>query len=258
MKNLFVVLDLETTGLDPRPYEQGHDEATPTEWYRGDNILEVGAILVGERDPRTGHEPDFHALVQRTKPMIEIDPFVVGMHTKNGLWEALRDRAIPANEADRALALWLVAHGATPGDGRGANASGNVVLVGYSVHFDHAFLKAQFPETARLLSHRVRDVGAFLSQCTEWGLPVPAKHPAMPHRALADAQIELTQYLSLRDCLQGLAADSTLFRGSPAGKAASWAVPHGWDANGTTVLVDEAHHEHEVSGVRPIPRYPPL
>ena len=234
-----VVLDLETTGLDPRPYRRDLGDGRYAV-EGGDNILEIGAISLGPGAwPRAGC--DFHALVRRTKPMAEIDPFVIGMHTKNGLWNDLGGPdgfgGLDAADADRQLASWLRSHGAAAGDGRGR---GNVVLVGYSVHFDHAFLEAQFPETARLLSYRIRDVGAFAMQCAEWGLPVPGKAPSMPHRALQDAEIELRQYLGLRDALQALA------RRTPE-------LPYPWsfDANGAPV--PEAP-TNEPSGVRPLPR----
>lgn len=221
---LFVVLDIETTGLDPRPYLRDlRDGRHAVEG--GDDILEVGAILV------SSPHSTFSALVRRTKPMDQIDPYVVGMHTKNGLWRDLEQRfgAQYASEADLSLATWLCSHGAIAGDGHGKNASGNVVLVGYSVHFDHTFLKSQWPETAKLLSHRVRDVGQFVSQCTEWGLPVPPKAGNMPHRALPDAEIELAQYLGLRDALQAMAR--------PQLPELPWDMP-----------------VPEGSGVRPLPR----
>ena len=205
---VLVVLDLETTGLDPY----------------ADDILEIGAILVDESAENSLLGPDFHALIRQTKPMAEIDPFVRQMHEKNGLWAALEKLDINhdnGENVDHALANWLIGHGAKPG---------NVVLIGYSIHFDHGFLKAQWPKTAALLSHRIRDVGAFLLQCREWGLPVPEKHAKMPHRALADAQLETVQYLELRDILQGLHADSTLFRGG-----------------------SDQHSQGEISGVWPIP-----
>lgn len=246
---LLVVLDLETTGLDPRPYRRDLGDGRYAV-EGGDNILEIGAILVTAAPAHPSHR--FHALVRRTKPMAEIDPFVVGMHTKNGLWADLGGPdgfgGLDAADADRQLAAWLRSHGAVAGDGHGANASGNVVLVGYSVHFDHSFLKAQFPETARLLSYRIRDVGAFTMQCVEWGLPVPSKAPSMPHRALQDAEIELKQYLGLRDALRAFTAppawNPPTDGSSPweRGEVLQWPV----DANGAPA--------HEPSGVRPLPR----
>lgn len=257
---LLVVLDLETTGLAPRPYRRDLGDGRHAA-EGGDNILEIGAIAVAPwLAPNTPDTAVFHALVRRTKPMAEIDPFVIGMHTKNGLWADLGGPdgfgGLDAADADRKLATWLRSHGAVAGDGQGANASGNVVLVGYSVHFDHSFLKAQFPETARLLSHRVRDVGAFAMQCVEWNLPVPGKAPSMPHRALQDAEIELKQYLGLRDALQALhrSADLNPGTGRPWGLPGElqWPV----DANGAPAHYgSEAPHDRaEPSGVRPLPR----
>jgi oligoribonuclease len=171
-----IVLDLETTGTTP-----------------GDDILEIGAIVLDKDDSPVGR---FSRLCPRHKPFHEIDPFVRDMHTRNGLWEAVDmfQQTSSVYQADWLLADFLAGHGVKEGRG---------ILVGFSIDFDRRFIRQWMPQTERLLSHRMRDIGAMLTVLGEWGLPVPAKED-LPHRALLDCEVELSKYVQLKECMKAL------------------------------------------------------
>lgn len=175
-----IVLDLETTGVTS-----------------GDDILEVGAIVLDKDDAPVGR---FSRLCPRHKPFHEIDPYVRDMHTRNGLWEAvdLFAKGGSVYQADWLLADFLAGHGVKEGQG---------ILVGFSIDFDRRFIRQWMPQTERLLSYRMRDLSALLITLGEWGLDVPGKED-VPHRALLDCEVELSLYLQLKSCMQALRAAS--------------------------------------------------
>jgi oligoribonuclease (3'-5' exoribonuclease) len=187
-----LVLDIETTGLDAS----------------SDDILELGVIaLLDDDKPRAS----YHAFGQRTKKMEEIAQVVQTMHNHNGLFAASLDdplRTENCHELDERFADWLRELGCKEGQG---------VLIGFSIAFDRRFIDTQMPRAAKLLSHRMQDIGNFTRMCIGWGLPVPAM-PAMPHRAMEDCEREYTHYLAVKEALQGLHTDSTLLRDLPIGE----------------------------------------
>lgn len=172
---MLLVLDLETDGLDPAR----------------NIVLEVGAILLDAQDE---NRASWHFLCPH-RGLDHVDPVVVEMHTKNGLWRDCMQHGRDPEEVDVLLATGLRTYGAL---------ARQVVLVGHSIHFDLSFLHAQMPETARLLSHRIRDIGAMGRTLRDWGVDLP-ELPAMPHRALEDARIEHQGYLALKRRVQSMA-----------------------------------------------------
>lgn len=165
---MLLVLDLETSGLDPRVH----------------SILEVGAILLGAQDQEIAR---FQAVCPRSD-LDTVEVVVREMHTKNGLWRDCMQSGLPLETIDLHLQDWLEFHGAT---------KGSVVLVGHSIHFDLSFIRAQMPHTSVLISHRVRDIGAISRCLREWGMKLP-ELAEMPHRAMGDCEIELASYLATK------------------------------------------------------------
>jgi len=170
----YLILDLETTDLDPA----------------SDQILEIGAIQVNDKLQTIG---TLRAVVEYdNRPM---SAFVRDMHTKNGLLLEAEHSADSEAVVDEVLAGWLM--------GCGASAEEKVVLAGNSIHFDHTFLRARMPKTAALLSHRMLDISAtarFLRDLI--GLELP--NVDMPHRAMADAELELTDLQNIYEALASL------------------------------------------------------
>ena len=166
---MWIVLDLETEGLDPNKC----------------NILEVAAIAV---DPVTLEADPNHVFEMLVQNSIngQIDPYVLNMHAENGLWRDLA--AIPKHYdnsprfVDTALSGWL----------RAFKKEGQTLhLAGNSVHFDFSFLRVHLPQSARLFSHRIVDVSSLREAGRAWGVPAPEGPTA--HRAMADARSSLDQ-----------------------------------------------------------------
>lgn len=168
-EDVFVVVDIETTGLNPDR----------------ESILEVGAIAI-DFESLSIRGPQFHSLVHYKRMSgEEIDPYVEEMHTVNGLWRDCADSRCTRSEMFKALVLWLQESGAV---------HKNVVLVGNSVHFDRSFLTHNmhgWHDLTQLLHYRMVDVRSITYAAEKW-LPATRPQDLEPaHRALPDAQYSL-------------------------------------------------------------------
>jgi oligoribonuclease (3'-5' exoribonuclease) len=156
----WIVLDLETTGLD----------------QISDQIIECAAFAV---DPSTLEVVDaFHQLVKPVGFGKMPDPFVLRMHAVNGLWADLASpmsNVCEVGELDERLSAWLAQFGS------------RLSLAGNSVHFDLGFLRNQTPKSAKCLSHRVIDVTSMHLAAQAWGKPTPSNTSSETHRAKDDA-----------------------------------------------------------------------
>lgn len=152
-------LDLETTGLDPQR----------------DRILEVALSEADLLDPFSAR-PIYHAVIHYVAEE-GLDPFIVDMHTKNGLL-AECSAAWKSTQLVELELLELVPFVADKDE--------RTTLAGSSIHFDHGFLKALMPGLAQRLSHRHYDVSALKLFCQSMGMPRFPK--AMAHRAQADIE----------------------------------------------------------------------
>ena len=177
-------LDLETTGLDPQR----------------DNILEVAASLAVFHDPFDAYEM-VNVPIVFVRSMHGIDPFVVDMHTRNGLFAACAGaRALPLREVEQRLcaALMPIAK-----DSKGRS---RIVLGGSTVHFDLSFLRVHMPSLAAMLAHRTYDVSSLKLFCNAMGMPPFPKAEA--HRASADVVESIEHARACEEWLRdGLRAD---------------------------------------------------
>lgn len=170
-KHSFFWFDLETTGLDHR--EVGMQ---PLEW----------ALVLADDAPGGTLEPvqSWAGVIQCPKPPPTCDLYVVGMHTKNGLWaecQAATETVASTDDLLFGLAQMI----------SGQDKPRGIELAGNSVHFDLEWCKVHFPKFAACLSHRVMNVSTLLSAGRTWYPDWEELPSANAHRALDDVYASL-------------------------------------------------------------------
>src|SRR3954447_17675701 len=112
-------MDLEMTGLDPAK----------------DVIVEIATLITDDDLTILAEGPDLvvHASDEQLAAM---DPFVVEMHTKSGLLEAIRHSPTSLADAGAATLAFLREHA----------EAGTVPLCGNSIGTDRRFLAAYLPD----------------------------------------------------------------------------------------------------------------
>lgn len=198
-------LDCETNSLDPRT----------------GRLLEVAALVTDLATPLRQEG----SVVQGVLPVTEseaasFDPFIIDMHTKNGLmnecvaeWNMRwNDDKLAAKSEERREAFLCDTKGVPvryPIVYRDAlreleddflavvpeaDKKNLTALAGFSVHFDLGFIRTHMPRLAARLSHRVYDVSAVKLFCRSLGmekLPAEEAHRALPdvHESMQHAQM---------------------------------------------------------------------
>lgn len=170
----FLWFDAETTGVDPNTCE----------------ILEWAAVLAA--DDQGGDMSaieTFGGVLYHPGPGDDatIDPFVVKMHTQNGLWAECAESLADVHDAELELIEIVEGLGAGPR---------SVVLAGSTVAFDWGFLRVHMPKFFEYLSHRCFDVSTLKMAERDW-LGGKFKK-AEAHRALPDILESLAHAAEIR------------------------------------------------------------
>lgn len=154
-------LDLETTGLDPAKCV----------------VLEVAYGVSTLEDPFTLVEGSEYVLHHMRREGDDVDPFVVDMHTKNGLWADCQRSTLTLRDVEERL-LEVVPEI--------ADWEEKVTLAGNCVGFDHGFLKRYAPKLAGRFHYRYYDVSSVKLFARSMGMP---KLPSgETHRAADDVR----------------------------------------------------------------------
>jgi len=182
-------IDLETTGLAAKR----------------DHILEAACVVTDDdlreaaRFERVLHHVHAASLADvedrgAAGARTNIDPYVIEMHQKNGLWRESAASTQYVRATSHALAAFIAQHAARAGDGSRPQLGGS------SVHFDRSFLSEYMPEVERELHHRHLDASVLNELARRTWPDVYEKRPrgdAEPaHRAMPDvlASIETARY----------------------------------------------------------------
>lgn len=162
-------LDLETTGLDPHTEE----------------ILEIAAVEADLLSPFEW-KPLYHAVLGIQRPVQDLSPFILDMHSKNGLLKECLESTQWLGDADTELAKLVPFV---------EDKEERTVLAGSSIHFDMSFLRIHMPKLAGNLSHRLYDISAMKLAARSLGRPWVKPVPA--HRAMDDVLASIADTQSL-------------------------------------------------------------
>src|SRR4051794_38094596 len=113
-------MDLEMTGLDPAK----------------DVIVEIATLVTDDDLTIVAEGPDL-VIHQPDSALAVMDPFVVDMHTKSGLLDAIRASTTSLEDAGPRTLAFIKEHAPEPG---------TVPLCGNSIGTDRRFLAAYLPE----------------------------------------------------------------------------------------------------------------
>lgn len=179
-------LDLETTNSDE---------------HTG-SIVEIGCVMT---DPDLREIEEISLLVLPDPDHWEAMPEVVQrMHNASGLADAIEDAmaqpdradALDVAEADRILRQFLDRHA----------VSGRVILAGSGVsHFDHRWIRAHLPRSAKRLTWWAYDVGnvrRFLGSIDKGLLVHPQPEGGKAHRGIVDARDHLNEWRLYRNMVR--------------------------------------------------------
>jgi len=186
----YLVCDVETTGLD------AHKDA----------LLEIACILLDEqyREIDAKQFVIRHSGRRRSFLMEHTDPYVLAMHTANGLWNDIDgERAVERKLVDGILAGWLLGN---------TEEGEQVRMIGNSLRLDLNFVEHHLPLTYECLSYRSMDVSAiehFLTTNFEVEKFLGTGQPSN-HRAMDDANTCLAQLLHYREALESFMFINTI------------------------------------------------
>ena len=175
----FFWLDLETTGLDPES---------------DDVVLEVAVEVT---NAKLNYVNQYHRVVLH-KNLPQMDPVVIEMHTKSGLFEDMKNGpTILPDAVEQDLLDFL------------AQYEGQLVLCGSTIHFDRRFIRRYWKNVEARLYYRMVDVSSIkLLAKAWWDVQTPKSEPA--HRALADVRASIEELRHWR---------AEVFRKQPASRA---------------------------------------
>jgi oligoribonuclease len=155
-------MDLEMTGPD-----HTSDVIVESATISTDDDLEI----VAEGPDIVVHQPD--------EVLDRMDPFVVDMHTRSGLLDAIKASTVSLEEAGAATLEFIKQHVPEPA---------TVPLCGNSIGTDRRFLAAYLPDIENHLHYRSIDVSSVKELVKRWYPGVDDERPRGQgsHRALDD------------------------------------------------------------------------
>jgi len=172
---VMVWMDLEMTGLD----------------HTSDVIVEIATIVTDDDLMILAEGPDL-VIHQPDEVLASMDPFVLDMHTRSGLLEAIKASTISLEDAGAATLEFIKLHVPEPM---------TVPLCGNSIGTDRRFLAAYLPDIENHLHYRSIDVSSVKELVKRWYPIVDAARPHGhgSHRALDDIRESIREMEYYRD-----------------------------------------------------------
>jgi len=168
-------MDLEMTGLDSST----------------DVIVEIATIVTDDDLEIVAEGPDI-VIHQPDDVLSRMDPFVVEMHTRSGLLEAIRASTTTLDDAGERTLAFIKQHAPEPR---------TVPLCGNSIGTDRRFLARYLPEIEGHLHYRSIDVSSIKELVRRWYPKVRQERPqkAGNHRALDDIRDSIEELRYYRE-----------------------------------------------------------
>jgi oligoribonuclease len=168
-------MDLEMTGLD----------------HTSDVIVEIATIVTDDDLNIVAEGPDL-VVHQPDDVLARMDPFVVDMHTRSGLLDAIKNSTISLADAGAETLAFIKQHVAEPV---------TVPLCGNSIGTDRRFLAAYLPDIENYLQYRSIDVSIVKELVKRWYPSVDAQRPHGhgSHRALEDIRESIREMAYYRE-----------------------------------------------------------
>jgi oligoribonuclease len=168
-------MDLEMTGLDPN----------------NDVIVEIATIITDDELVVIAEGPDI-VIHQPDDVLARMDPFVVDMHTKSGLLDAIKASRTDLAEAGRQTLEFIKSH---------VPEARSVPLCGNSIGTDRRFLARYLPDIENHLHYRCVDVSTIKELVKRWYPGAETKRPfkAGNHRALGDVHESIAELRFYRE-----------------------------------------------------------
>ncbi len=172
---MLVWMDLEMTGLD----------------HTSDVIVEIATIITDDDLAIVAEGPDI-VVHQPDEVLAAMDPFVVDMHTRSGLLEAIKNSTVSLEAAGAATLDFIREHVPEPA---------TVPLCGNSIGTDRRFLAAYLPDIENHLHYRSIDVSSVKELVKRWYPGVDQERPRGQgsHRALDDIRESIKEMIYDRD-----------------------------------------------------------
>ena len=162
-------VDLECTGNRPE-----------------DQIIEIGAVMTDRDLNELSAKQIVVKALLSTEKVLEIDPFVLEMHTKNGLWIDCALSEVLAPDADAQMVEWIKQY--TKGD--------HIPLAGSGVsHYDRDYIEKDLPKFNRYLSYWAYDTGVIRRTLKLFGIDASFADTTddKTHRALDDIKAHVEE-----------------------------------------------------------------
>jgi oligoribonuclease len=190
---VLVWMDLEMTGLD----------------HTSEVIVEIATIVTDDDLNVIAEGPDI-VVHQDDDVLARMDPFVVEMHTRSGLLDAIKASTTTLDEAGARTLAFIQEHAPEPG---------TVPLCGNSIGTDRRFLAAYLPAIEDHLHYRSIDVSSIKELVRRWYPRVRQARPQKTgnHRALDDIRDSIDELRYYRQSVFVPPAAAPVDTAAPAG-----------------------------------------
>jgi len=174
---MLVWMDLEMTGLDP---------AT-------DVIVEIATLVTDDELEIVAEGPDL-VVAAPAEALAAMDQVVVDMHTRSGLFEAIKASTTSLEDAGRQTLEFIKQHVPEPR---------SVPLCGNSIGTDRRFLATYLPDIENHLHYRSIDVSTIKELSRRWYPEAVASSPSKAggHRAMDDIRESVAELRYWREAV---------------------------------------------------------